>query len=302
MLDRSSVPSDPEKNMKAAEDFLLVVLHAHAVCAAKMICSLLDVQSIMELSKVIVANHTLMQQFCTDMSDSKTVPTEGAQGKASDKTGSKCSDQVNLYAMEVLTLGLLWHGFHDASREGDGERILRYWKVLLVLFKSSRNYNYAKDAVNLILSHKYLLSERKAAQLLWSRTVNTRGREGCNIPMDLHMEHLNRTLKSILSNVGANITAKNVVKAGKSLRAVHKVCAAFQMDTAKSSISAKHPYPAFNKDLQKVLAILEEVEVFVPMEKREHSCFAWKKGLLQTFSKDKLAELTKNNVKQLLGL
>ena len=32
---------------------------------------------------------------------------------------------------------------------------------------------------------------RTAAQLLWSRTVDTRGRAGCNTPMDLHLEHLN---------------------------------------------------------------------------------------------------------------
>jgi len=58
----------------------------------------------------------------------------------------------------------------------------------------SKNYNYAKEAVDLLLSQKYLLSERKAAQLLWSRTVNTTGPAGCNIPRDLHLEDLNRRL------------------------------------------------------------------------------------------------------------
>jgi len=37
LLHRISVPNDPGENMKAAEDFLLVVLHGHVVAAAKTI-------------------------------------------------------------------------------------------------------------------------------------------------------------------------------------------------------------------------------------------------------------------------
>lgn len=94
---------------------------------------------------------------------------------------------VHIYAFKVLSLGLLWHGFHDAIREGDGDRILQYWKFLLVLFKLTNHYNYAKEAVNLLLQYNYVFSEREKAQLLYSRCVNTRGRPGVNIPCDLHM-------------------------------------------------------------------------------------------------------------------
>ena len=52
--------------------------------------------------------------------------------------------------------------------------------------------NYSTEAVNPLLQMKYLLSEREAAQLKWSMCVNTSACQGCNIPMDLHMEHLNR--------------------------------------------------------------------------------------------------------------
>jgi len=37
LLHRTSVPNDPGDNMKAAEDFLLVVLHSHVTAAAKTI-------------------------------------------------------------------------------------------------------------------------------------------------------------------------------------------------------------------------------------------------------------------------
>lgn len=31
------------------------------------------------------------------------------------------TDGVQAYAKEVLTLGLIWWGFHDAIKEGDGK-------------------------------------------------------------------------------------------------------------------------------------------------------------------------------------
>jgi len=31
------------------------------------------------------------------------------------------------YALDIMSLGLLWHGTHDAVREGDRDRIIRYW-------------------------------------------------------------------------------------------------------------------------------------------------------------------------------
>ena len=39
MINRTSVPSDPSCNTKAAEDYLLLLLHAHVIAAAKHILS-----------------------------------------------------------------------------------------------------------------------------------------------------------------------------------------------------------------------------------------------------------------------
>ena len=267
--------------MKSSEDFLLVVLHAHAVAAANTICSLRpDIQSVSEVCEAIIANYILLPNL------------DGQPRK-----DSYPPDQVNL---EVLTLSLLWHGFHDTSKEGDGDRFRMYWKFLLIAFKSSRNYNYANEAVNLLVAERYLLSKRKAAQLLWSRTVNTRGIPGGNIPMDLHMEHLNRRLKTIISRKGANVGEKAITKAGKCVRAVAKVCDAFSMQTTdQCKPSDKHSYPAFTKDFQKILSVLEEKKVFTTLEERKHSCFAMKHGLLQTLTKKKLVESIEKNIDQI---
>ena len=84
------------------------------------------------------------------------------------------------------------------------------------------------------------------------------------------------------------------------MRAVHKVCEAFEKETEQSaSISDAHPYPAFTKDFQKILGVIEDMKVFIPLEERKHSCFALKGGLLQSLPKNKLVELIEKNVDQI---
>ena len=95
--------------MKASENFLLVILHAHVVAAANTICSHMDVDSVQRLCHAIMANYTLLPQL-------------------SELSCNDCRDKACLDAMELLTLALVCHGSYDSIKEGDGNRILRYWK------------------------------------------------------------------------------------------------------------------------------------------------------------------------------
>jgi len=54
---------------------------------------------------------------------------------------------VTMYTTDLISSGLLWHGFHDVNREGDGDHILLYWKFLLPVFKQEWYYNYAEEAL-----------------------------------------------------------------------------------------------------------------------------------------------------------
>ncbi len=284
LINRKSVPSDPSTNMNAAEDFLKLLLHAHGVAAAKVIMSFNSMDSVTDLANAVIVNFVHLPIGCDD------------------KVSSLSEDGVYLYGMELLSLSLLWHGFHDAIREGDGDRILRYWKFLLLIFKCSKKFNYAKEAVILLLQYFYIFSERQREQLLWSRCINTRGRQGTNIPCDLHMEHLNRRLKIVLRNLGANITPKAVEKAGKSIRVIEQACKAFEEQTSSYHSSDHHPYPAFGKDFSTVLKELEDQSVFVPQCSRQHSTFEnrIKRGfLLNKLSKKVLLAKIKKNIDQI---
>ena len=104
-------------------------------------------------------------------------------------------------------------------------------------------------------------SEREKAQLLWSRCINTKGYAGANIPCDLHMEHLNRRLKSVIRNMGVNVKPATIVKAGKAIASVHRVCQVFEEQTTAHSHSDWHPFPAFGSHT--VLNLLNEEKVFM---------------------------------------
>ena len=99
-----------------------------------------------------------MDLSCQNLTEDSNSEEQGIDGD---------DDQVQAYASELLTLELLLMEFSDSIREGDGERILRCWKYLL-LFKANIRTNYSIKALNLLAQIKYTLSPRMAAQLMWN--------------------------------------------------------------------------------------------------------------------------------------
>ena len=92
------------------------------------------------------------------------------------------NDSIYEYACCVLSLSLFMTEFNDAIKEGDGERVYRVWKYLLLLFRESGRTKYALEALNLHFQH-YGLPPRLAFEIVWSRFVNSKGGQGGNIPV-----------------------------------------------------------------------------------------------------------------------
>ena len=88
------------------------------------------------------------------------------------------ADHVLVYGKELLSLGMLYFEFADAIREGDGTRLLRCWRYLLLVFKATNKNKYALQAAILLFQYHFLFTDRMKHQLLWSRTVNTSGHVG----------------------------------------------------------------------------------------------------------------------------
>ena len=88
LINHTSVPTDPSDNMNASEDFLLLILHAQTVAAAKQILLRKPHTSVSSLAKAIVEQLTYFDRILPSK-----VPTLSKNG-------------VQMYAIELFTLSL----------------------------------------------------------------------------------------------------------------------------------------------------------------------------------------------------
>lgn len=267
VLNRTSVPNDPKDNMQSTEDFFELVLVSHIIVAADR--EYKQGMELEDLVDIIVKKHIKL----TPQSAGKTCISSKQQNSANIfYVGQNNNiDFVCTYAHEILTLGMIWMNFYDAIKEGDGERILRIWKYLMVIFKETNHRNYAKESALLLISYHFSSSERTAAQLLTSRFVNTKGRPGCNLPCDLHLEHLNRRLKGVISNMESNIKPSSITRAARALGIVDEICRSFRDSLSVDDVSDIHHKPLFAKDLKMLTDILRDKRVFDVIPGRRHA-------------------------------
>ena len=129
-------------------------------------------------------------------------------------------------------------------------------------------------------------SKREAEQLKWSRFVNTRGRKGCNVSCDLHIEHLNRRLKDLIT--GLHSSNNSINRAAKSIGIVHQICENFEQEVVSYSESDKHNRASFVKECRLMYNELIEQKVFEEHKDRSYSSFKNIKGLLQQCPKKEL--------------
>ena len=143
--------------------------------------------------------------------------------------------------------------YSDGIHEGGGPRLLRVWRYLFLLFKAEGRNNYAIEAFTLLCQYHYFFSPRMAQQLLWSRCINVHGRPGKNIPMDLHMEHLNRECKAAIAGIGANISDSAIQRVGKCIGELMKVTGNYDHMNDIPSESGHHSAKSDKTDLDKLV-------------------------------------------------
>jgi len=142
-----------------------------------------------------------------------------------------------------------------------------------------------------------LLSPRKVAELKWNRTINTAGRIGHNIPCDMYIEHLNRTVE----NLGSNINKQQCLEMiGKCLGTVKHICTRFENGADVHENKDYHTVPSFTKDLKLVIGTLLDNQVFKHEQSQPLMITSYKKApmfwsinweSLLSWVKDKIIDL-----------
>lgn len=97
------------------------------------------------------------------------------QSEASSEQTCKSSDDIFNYCTSRLNLGLIIRNADDAVKEGDGERIMRCWKIFLLYYKAYGHHKYALASFLLQSNIMAIFTEAQAQQLIWNRTVNKKG-------------------------------------------------------------------------------------------------------------------------------
>ncbi len=105
------------------------------------------------------------------------------------------SDPTYNYHNARLQCGLLLTNIMDAVQEGDGDRLVRCYKMVLLFNYKFKHTKYAYLLLLFFAKIYALLSEKEAHLLVHNRFLNKKGGKGHNIPLDLHMEHFNLDLK-----------------------------------------------------------------------------------------------------------
>ena len=114
-------------------------------------------------------------------------------------------------------MGMFLKNVDDTVKEGDGDRIIRCWKFAMLICKAHGHNKYALAALRLQASVMSVLTPRQAESLVWNRTVKNKAGAGCNISMDIRMEHLICLTKELLKHLGVNITENAARRCSKAI-------------------------------------------------------------------------------------
>ena len=256
-LNRSAVTKEPKKCVDAAIEFLDTVVKGLWVGSA---CEILGISS---------PNAPL------------ALPPNVARGPASDKlafvrgialkvverltlvdiallgdpdSSEDSGDKVYSYTRVLCHYGALMEEFRDGWREGDGERVLRCWKLFMLHFKASGATKYALEALRLQFQLK-TLSPNLAHQVKWHRFVNTHGGLGRNIPCDLHNEHVNKLIKETIHNQGPNLTEQSLQRAVRSSAMLDELSKHFEAASNVPAVTSAHSTRSDAGDVEKVASI-----------------------------------------------
>lgn len=148
--------SDPVKDFNACDDFIKLITTC-LILAASLEFLGMDSLDAIPSPNVIPDPHSVLAEapprrkdilsdICGKIVDASihfkfnkqgsnnTTDQQVTRGRA---CASKQSDKIQEYSKQLLSLGCFYLEYSDAIQEGDGTQVLRCWRYLLPIFKSS---------------------------------------------------------------------------------------------------------------------------------------------------------------------
>ena len=188
---------------------------------------------------------------------------------------SKPEDDVFNYNCALLTDGFLFFNFLDAIKEGDGSRIMRQYKYIMLYCKSDGTHStkYALECLYQFFLVHSILSQRDSERFTWNRSVNNAGKIGTNIPLDEATEHSNNFIKQGIRNLGPNVTEKAVSRLSFSETSTTTVLSNLDESIKRMLRSGKHVEGSATRDLQELIKRAVDFDVFTQIQGRSYKHF-----------------------------
>ena len=201
------------------------------------------------------------------------VPSAGSKPK-DPKIPSVKEDRLRNYALQCLQLGVLLMQLNDTEKEGDGERCIMNWKLLMLYFRArARGTKYAFEAMRLITCVKALFTKKMAHQIVHGQFVNLRGGPGNNLANDLRMEMEIKDDKAILKKMCGNKTLKAVNRGTSSTYGMKLTSDLIDKESGVSPDSTTHTHKCTKETVEEMITILQEKRPFQHQEGRTLKSF-----------------------------
>lgn len=266
--------NDPKKDVNATLDFFLTIIRGHLLAVACKVLGVTELDAHISIphgieKKSVGEQYKFLLTIATKVVEEFTLVSEALVRDEVVESG----DSVYNYARILCHYGALIMEFRDAWAEGDGERAYRCWRLFLPHFLTAKCHKYALEALRLQVQVEAVLSPHLAHHIMWDRYINTRGGIGRNIPCDQHNEHVNKLLKHIIANMGANLTEDALTRAARSVSTLHLFCCQYDKSSGVPFLTHHHSTRSDVTDVGKVMHIVINENILKIVPGRKHYAF-----------------------------
>ena len=225
-------------------------------------------------ARTLVVGQVVLWYLATP-SNEQSHQKKSSDSQSPNYTSSSHQDRLMNYASQCLQLGVLLMQLNDTEKEGDGDRCLMNWKLLMLYFRSRpRGMKYAFEAMRLITCVKALFTEKMAHRVIHGQFVNLRGTgPGNNLANDLRMEMKVKDDKGMLRRMCGNNTLKAVNRSTSSTYGFKLASDAIDKESGVHPDSTRHTHQCTQELVEEMINILHERKPFQYKEARTLKSF-----------------------------
>lgn len=200
------------------------------------------------------------------------------------------ADDMYNYQKSLMKYGMLIMNIRDAISEGDGSRVVRCWKFLLLYLKHDNgSQKYSLEVLYMMFQIHALLSPRSAHQLIWNRFTKLKHGHAGHISLDLNLEFYNRTVKQAIKKLGSNASRRSINRICHSTNVTKALMESFDNEVKTYKTSGKHVRKSTLNDMKTVVAELLHQKALTRMPGRSYNFYTGiKSSILAGFDLQKM--------------